>query len=126
MAHTTPSEHDIQSTFIAKMQLRAKTDPRLAWLHAIPNAAKRGYITRCRMLDEGLRAGVADVFIPWPSGGLHGLYIEFKAGRNDCTAEQAAFGEYAIGAGYGWCVCRSVDEAMAAVERYLNGDQALE
>lgn len=87
------SEHDIQSTFIA--WCRAQRDPRLAWAHSIPNAARRGYVTRCRMLDEGLRAGVADVFIPYPSGGLAGLYIEFKAGRNTCTPEQVAFGEYA-------------------------------
>ncbi len=115
------TEHDIQSTFIAEMRLRAKIDPRLAWVHSIPNAARRGYVTRCRMLDEGLRAGVADVFLPYPSNGLHGLYIEFKAGRNDCTPEQLAFGEAALEAGYGWCVCRSVDEAMEAVSRYLEG-----
>jgi hypothetical protein len=118
------SEHDIQSTFIAEMRLRAKIDPRLAWVHSIPNAARRGYVTRCRMLDEGLRAGVADVFLPCPSGQYHGLYIEFKAGRNTCTAEQVAFGEYAQAAGYGWVVARNVDEAVTAVERYLESDNA--
>jgi len=118
------SEHDIQSTFIAEMRLRAKIDPRLAWVHSIPNAARRGYVTRCRMLDEGLRAGVADVFLPYPSNGLHGLWIEFKCGRNTCTAEQTAFGEYAQAAGYGWVVARSVDEAVTAVERYLESDNA--
>jgi hypothetical protein len=115
------SEHSIQSTFIA--WARAQRDPRLAWVFAIPNAAKRGYTVRCRMLDEGLRAGVADVFLPWPSGGLHGLYIEFKSAVGKCTPEQIAFGEYAVSAGYGWIVCRTVEQAVEAVERYLEGTE---
>lgn len=115
------SEHDIQSTFIA--WCRAQRDPRLAWVHSSLNGVRTSPSQARRAKQSGMLAGVADVFIPYPSGGLAGLYIEFKAGRNTCTAEQVAFGEYAIGAGYGWVVARNVDEAVTAVERYLKGEE---
>ena len=113
------TEHDIQSTFIA--WCRAQRDPRLAWVHSSLNGVRTSPSQARRAKQSGMLAGVADVFIPYPSGGLHGMWIEFKCGRNGCTAEQTAFGEYAQAAGYRWVVCRSVDEAVTAVERYLEG-----
>lgn len=113
------TEHDIQTAFIQWARLRAKTDKRLEWLHSIPNGGYRAYRTASQLKQEGVLPGIADLFLPVASGGLHGLWIEMKTPAGKCTGGQVAFGEAMQAAGYGWCVCRSVDEAVEAVERYL-------
>ena len=57
----------------------------------IPNGAKRHPAVALELKSQGLTPGVLDVFIACPSKGYHGLYIEFKAGKNKLTKEQAEF-----------------------------------
>lgn len=61
--------------------------PQLKWLHAIPNQGHGDAVRGGRSKAEGVKAGVADVFLPVPQtnwdyqGGLeiyHGFYIELK------------------------------------------------
>lgn len=112
--------------------------PELGWVHAIPNGGARGNNVRDRevrggqLKAEGVRSGVADVFCPVPSQGLHGLYIEFKKpalkpkreapplSHGSLSAEQAAFGAFCIAQGYGWALCYTWSEAVVALKQYLN------
>lgn len=103
-----------------------KRYPQLKWLHAIPNANSQ------RQVAEGVRAGVSDVFLPWPTGDEHGnfisgLYIEMKLEKRrkekngGCSDEQVKFINYANNVGYKAVVCYSWQEAAKIIEEYLNG-----
>jgi len=119
--------------------------PALQWLHAIPNGGSRGDDAKSRAIRggalkaEGVRQGVADIFLPVPKfvdldkfEGGHmkwaGLYIEMKkpdlkpkkeGSKGGLSDEQIAFGEYAKQVGYGWIVCYTWREAATAIQQYI-------
>lgn len=106
--------------------------PALKWLHAIPNGGARGdgrdaTVRGANLKAEGVRAGVADVFLPVPRNGWHGLYIEMKkpslkpvkTGRGGLSDEQLEFRDYARMSGYGWVVCYSWEHAVEVLKQYL-------
>lgn len=70
----TPTEHEEQVTLFAWFRMRHAG----MLMYAIPNGGARSSITGARLRDEGVLAGVPDIFLPCPSGGKHGLYIEMK------------------------------------------------
>jgi hypothetical protein len=108
--------------------------PELHWLHAIPNGGSRGDSAQSRAIRggqlkaEGVRQGVADLFLPVPCGQWHGLYIEMKApskrakrsGKGGLSAEQVEFASYASSVGYGWVVCYNWREAADILKQYIN------
>lgn len=75
----TNSESAHQKALFAQAAIFIPQYPQLRWLHAIPNGGLRDIKTAARMKAEGSKAGVLDVFFPYPNGGYHGLYIEMKA-----------------------------------------------
>ncbi len=113
------SEHDEQSAFFEAVGYMK--NPALRWLHAIPNGGARNVVVATRMKQEGVKRGVWDVFLPYPCGGYHGLYIEFKYGNNKLTPEQKEFGEYLVEHGYKTGVAHSADEALEILNSYLRG-----
>jgi hypothetical protein len=94
----------------------------------IPNGGKRNPREAARLKRMGVRAGVSDLFLAWPSNGFGGLWIELKAPiikgkpkptvkpsqRNWLDAMQDANYETAIA--FGWL------EAMSIIKDYLNID----
>lgn len=110
------------------------TVPALEWFHAIPNGGSRGDDAKSRKIRgaqlkaEGVRQGVADCFLPWPSGEWHGLYIEMKkpterpkseTAKGGVSDEQRRFGEYAKRVGYGWVVCYDWEQAASYLRSYI-------
>lgn len=108
--------------------------PALEWFHAIPNGGSRGDDDKSRKIRgaqlkaEGVRQGVADCFLPWPSGEWHGLYIEMKkpterpkseTAKGGVSDEQRSFGEYAKRVGYGWAVCYGWEHAVTTLRSYI-------
>lgn len=100
----------------------------LEWFHAIHNQGHGDKIRGALAKAEGVRKGVADLFLPWPNAGWHGLYIEMKkpaekpkspTAKGGLSEEQLKFGEYAKSVGYGWLVCYSWREAANALRRYI-------
>lgn len=114
-----PSEHDEQVAVITWAAYNRNRWPCLVWLHAIPNAAKRGKWERGQKLAEGMKSGVADLFLPMPIGNLHGLYIEMKAHGGEWRKEQKEFAEYVKSVGYDYALCWNADDAIKAIEDYL-------
>jgi len=120
------SERGEQVALFAWAGLNQHLYPQLKWLYAIPNANSH------RMVAEGVRAGVSDVFLPWPNiavgnHGASGLYIEMKTEKRrnqkngGLSQDQIDFIDYATKAGYKCHVCYSWIEAKKAIEEYLNG-----
>jgi len=114
------SEHQIQSAFFEL--LRVKYNFLEVFAFAIPNGGHRHISVAKKLKKEGVKAGVSDVFIAFPYGSKHGLWIEFKAGNNKMTEQQAAFSNRMLAVGYDFALCYSIDDAIIAIDRYLWGD----
>jgi len=114
-------EHDIQAAFFAWVHYLEPHYPRLRLIYAIPNGGHRDIRTAMRLKAEGVRAGVPDVLLSHPNldNTKHGLYIEFKAGKNKLTKEQAYFFVTARSVGYECVECHEWGEAAAHVVRWL-------
>lgn len=100
--------------------------PELRWLHAIPNGGSRGDTARSRAIRgaqlkaEGVRVGIADIFLPVARVGWHGLYLELKRGKGGVRSEaQIEFGNYCANAGYAHRFCAGHAEAIDLIEAYL-------
>lgn len=65
--------------------------PELALLFAVPNGGARNKVTAARLKQEGVRAGVPDIWLPVARRGYHGLVIELKAGKGRVRPEQRAW-----------------------------------
>lgn len=107
--------------------------PELRWLHAIPNGAHLSPLQAKLLKAEGVKAGVLDLFWPWPRPRhdarskepwdmWHGLYIEMKSPDGCLTDHQKEFCEFITGQSYCWVVARSPDEAMKAIKAYAAGE----
>ena len=71
------------------------------------------------MKAEGLRAGVPDVFMAFPRGEYHGLFLEFKSHAGSLTENQKIYCINLRSMGYQVEVVRSLEEAMLQVTRYM-------
>jgi hypothetical protein len=114
-----PSEHQIQCAFFEHCTWKAQSDSRWAKIFAIPNGGLRHIAVARRLKKEGMKSGVPDVFVAVPSGGKHGLFIEFKQPGNRMSAAQKIWKEMLWGSGYHFDVCYSAEEGVKLVETYL-------
>lgn len=120
MARSEASEHQIQKAYFDWARLH----PVARRAYAIPNGGHRHIAVAGKLRAEGVRKGVLDVCIPVPSGEAHGLYIEFKAGRNHLTPEQVEEAAALVRDGYAVAVCWDAMTAIQLTESYLRGDLA--
>lgn len=105
----------------------------LRWIHAIPNGGSRGDSALSRAIRggqlkaEGVKTGVADIFLPYPAYPWHGLYIEMKkpsqkpkrGGKGGLSDSQIEFKNYVQTVGYGYAVCYSWNEAAKVIQQYV-------
>jgi len=97
-----------------------KLNPQIRdYLIAIPNEGKRNIITAMNLKRMGMTAGIPDYFLMIPNQTNHGLWIEFKAGKNKLTHAQEAFFATAKYQGYECTVVYSAKEAIDEIKRYL-------
>ncbi len=121
-----PLEVDEQAAVFQHAALRARTDPRWGMLFAIPNGKAASSIREAvNAKRAGLKRGVPDMFLPWPAGGWHGLFLELKRyGRtkSDLKPEQAEWLQRLQAAGYQTVVAFGWREAVAEIAGYLAND----
>lgn len=119
--HTPPCPHrtetDEQIAVVQYCDIK-----RIPCVH-IPNEGKRGYAYAAKMKRMGLRSGFPDLFIPRACGGLHGLFVEMKAGRNKTTPNQDKWLADLSAAGYCCRVCYGFDEARRAIDEYIREER---
>jgi hypothetical protein len=102
----------------------------MEWLHLqhpdvwtvtfkINNEGKRSYYKAAILKAEGLKAGVPDIFMAYPNGFYHGLFLEFKINNNKPTEVQRYMMRQFVEKGYYCSVVYSFDEAVHVTECYL-------
>ena len=101
---------------LAKPMARALT-------FAIPNGGKRDELVGFILKQQGVTAGVPDVYMAVPTDFYPGLFIEFKYGSNKLTGVQQVFIARLREAGYRVDVCYSFEEARNVVLEYLKGSE---
>ncbi len=112
------TEHFLQKSFFEWLSVKYPRIRKVSF--CIPNGACRSARQGKHFKEEGLTAGVPDIFISYPNTSHHGLYIEFKVGKNTVTEEQRNMMLYLTATGYKCCVCYTIDSAIESLENYLN------
>lgn len=75
-----------------------------------------------RLKLMGVRAGVSDLFLPYPNKKYHGLWVELKRNglkENAVSKEQLDWIDKMRSAGYQAIIAFGCDEAIAIFEIYL-------
>lgn len=126
------TEHDLQVNYFKWLAELRTNDPYMHLIHAIPNGGKRDKITAGQLVAEGAKAGVPDVFHPFPSRSasryVHGdmmqyfgLYIEFKRAGLKPSEEQRAMLLMLDAKGYKVIVTNDLDIAKQEFMTYYYG-----
>jgi len=138
---TTEADH--QKAIIKWADDMVKFKPKKYWmlefLFAVPNEGKHKVQYRMHQKAMGLRAGVLDLWLPYPIRRKEwfeehqsdcvqveiikypGLIIELKSKdtKGKVSPDQKKWIEYLTGQGYRVEVCWSADEAIKVLEDYL-------
>ena len=90
------------------------------YLFAIPNGGSRNVIEARNLKRQGLRKGVSDMMLAYPTKDAHGLWIELKRDRKSkLTCEQTNWLERMNGVGYLAKVAYGFDESLDIIRNYL-------
>ena len=114
-----PTEAEEQTALFQWAQLMEKQLPPLTMMYAVPNGGSRNKLEAANLKRQGVKAGVPDICLAYPSGGFHGLYIEMKVGKNKTSENQNKWLENLMRVGYATAVCYSCNEAITAIRKYL-------
>lgn len=123
------SEHDEQAALFAWAEWNSHVTPELMLLFAIPNGAsvkrqvgkngKTFSLEGMKLKEEGLKAGVPDLFLPVARLGKHGLFVEMKTAVGRVSPAQKAWHDRLRAQGYFVSVCRGWAEAREEITIYL-------
>lgn len=114
-----PTEAEEQTALFQWAALKEHTCPPLKMMYAVPNGGSRHRKEAMNLKLQGLKAGVPDICLAYPSGGYHGLYIELKVGKNKPSDKQKEWLSNLSAAGYMTAVCYGWMEAKRIIEIYL-------
>lgn len=120
--HRIATEAQEQSALFEWADKQQGKYPELRWMHAIKNGGslKGGEREGKRLKEQGVKAGVADVFLPCARGRYHGLYIEMKRVRDSRTsAEQIKFKYDMNEQGYLAHICYGWEQAADKILHYF-------
>lgn len=116
---TTPSEAEEQMKVMTWAELMSNKYPCLKWLYHTPNGGSRNIAEAANLKRMGVKAGVPDLFLPYPADGCHGLFIEMKSQTGRTTAVQKDWLKWLNKNGYRAVVCYGTEHAIKVLEYYL-------
>lgn len=137
------TEHEHQVNVIQWCELMVGKYPMLRWIYAVPNGARTARSTANRLKAEGMKAGVPDLCLPYPTRNTFrlkdedgetaleyssiqccGLYIEMKSKdtKGRVSKDQQEWLDYLSSVGYRVVTAWTSEEAIKAIEEYLNGN----
>lgn len=110
-------EHNLQKACVTWFRLQYPN----YIIFAIPNGAKRTARQGHYYKEEGLTAGVPDLFVPEPNGTYAGLFVEMKteSKSSKATPAQIDMMQKLRERGYYVCVCRNLEEFISTCENYF-------
>lgn len=117
------TEHDEQVALFQWAAYSESSIPQLRYLFAIPNGGHRHKAVAARMKAEGVKAGVPDIFLAYPTGEYCGLFIEMKFGTNKPTEKQNEWLSMLERAGYMTVVCYGFEDAKREILEYLEAEE---
>lgn len=89
--------------------------------YAVPNGGWRTMAEAVKFKRSGVKPGVPDLCMPFPSGAYHGLYIELKRVIGGSVSKfQKEWIDYLNSVGYYATICKGFEEAKKVVEWYLS------
>lgn len=120
---TTPLEASEQAALFQWATVMSRQEARLKWLFAIPNGTSASSPAEAvKAKRTGRKKGVPDLFLPVPSLGYHGLFVELKRrnGRlSDLSDEQEMWIKTLTEQGYKTAVCFGWEDAAQTISIYL-------
>lgn len=120
-------EHQAQAALIRHCNYDKATRPALGLIFAIPNGGHRHPAVASRLKDEGVKAGVPDLFLPVARPHpkeprlYHGLWIEMKVEGGRVSKPQKRFLGQMEAEGYAIAVPYGAEEAYKTIIDYLDG-----
>lgn len=123
---TVVKRHTESNEQIAAMDWLRAQYPNIA-LHTlhIGNERKASYYAGYIMKRMGVLKGASDLFMAWPSGGFHGLFIEVKSKIGRPSAEQKAFLQRMKDVGYRAEICYGAEEVISTMKDYIGLHQGI-
>ena len=94
----------------------------LLLIHVPNGGSRKNAFEGWRLKEQGVRAGVSDLFLPVARGGFFGLWIEFKAAPpNDAAVSdsQEVWVKEMLEQGYAAHICLGVDAALRVLVDYM-------
>lgn len=120
-AYAGESEHSQQVAFFMWISEAVRTMPELGLVFAVPNGGLRNKATAGRMVAEGARSGVPDIFVAIPRNPWHGFFIEMKKPAGGVVSPNQLSWRYKLESmGYRWTCCNTWDAARDELLAYLN------
>ena len=121
-----PTEAQEQTTLFQWAKLMEKKWPELQLLHAIPNGGSRNPIEARHLKEQGVKAGIPDIFLPCPKDVFHGLYIEMKRKKGGRVSEAQREMIMSLKAmGYRVEVCEGWEKAKTVIVEYMSHERTV-
>lgn len=115
-----PTEAQEQTTLFEWAEFMSRKWPELRYMHHIPNGGSRNAIEAARLKQQGVKAGIPDIFLPCARGKYHGLYIEMKRRKGGrVSIEQKKMLIALQDQGYKAVVCQGWEEAKDTITSYM-------
>lgn len=111
-------EKDIQ---IAVMQWASTHKICRDYLFHPANGGSRNLLEAVNLKKQGVKAGVPDLILMYPSKLYHGLAIELKSKKGKLSANQKTFLSKLKDAQYAVAICFTAFEAIHVIHDYLSG-----
>jgi hypothetical protein len=106
-------EHKLQVAICRYLDLAEKFP-----FFAIPNGGQRHYLVAVKLKMEGVKRGVADLFLMISNDNWKGLFIEVKTAKGVKSEYQREFEKVAIANGYFYAVVRSIADCIELLEKF--------
>ena len=115
----TPTEATEQTMLIKYCEL--KGFPYDLIFH-VPNGGSCNIVEASNLKKQGVKAGVPDLFLPFPNDGSHGLFIEMKSTRKGAKTSEAQnkWIKKLTEQGYKCAICHGFEEARACLDNYIH------
>lgn len=112
-----PTEAQIQASFFEWLQLAKPAIYPYAF--HVPNGGLRDIRVARKLKKQGVKPGVADVFVMISNKHWHGLWLEFKRYNGVQSEYQKEFAKLALNSKYDYRVVNCTADAIHVLEKYL-------